>query len=43
MYIYTALLRQINRYIKKGNSKSKVVSPPQLYVHDLPNLIFFSL
>ena len=30
----TETLRRINRYIKKENIESKVVSPPQLYVHD---------
>ena len=27
----------INRYIKKTNIQSKIVSPPQLYVHGITN------
>ena len=31
---------QINRYIQKRNIESKVVSPPQLYVHGKDNSLF---
>ena len=31
--IYKHTLRRLNRCIKKINIESKVVSPPQLYVH----------
>ena len=33
--IWTNTLRRINRYIKKRNIKSKLVSPHQFYVHAL--------
>ena len=33
-HLETDTLRRINKYIKKKDIWSKVVSPPQFYVHD---------